>query len=133
MEKELGYKIQGILIEISKKYGNFYKEEFYDKACAELLEIKKINFVSKPKLIIYSLDTGKKLAVYIPDFLIENKIILEIKALPFLPNPAVNQIVQYLKASQYEIGYIVNFGTPKAEILRRIYTNDRKPWFKLHS
>ncbi|OGD65353.1 hypothetical protein A3F08_02140, partial [Candidatus Berkelbacteria bacterium RIFCSPHIGHO2_12_FULL_36_9] len=96
-------------------------------------EIKKINFVSKPKLIIYSLDTGKKLAVYIPDFLIENKIILEIKALPFLPNPAVNQIVQYLKASQYEIGYIVNFGTPKAEILRRIYTNDRKPWFKLHS
>ena len=40
----------------------------------------------------------------------------------------VNQQRSYLKASQYEVAYLVNFGTSKIEIRRSIYTNDRKPF-----
>lgn len=130
LEKELSYKVCGILIEISKKYGNLYKEEFYHNACREKFELTKTDFISQPKINVLSIDSGKKLSTYIPDFLIENKLIVELKALPFLPNVAVNQLDQYLKASKYEVGYIVNFGTPRAEIIRRIYTNDLKPWLK---
>lgn len=128
IEKDLGYKLQGLFIEISKLYGCLYKEEFYHNALLENLEISKIGFISKPQIKIYSLQTGKKLSTYIPDFLIENKIILELKAQPYLNLDTINQLDQYLKASKYELGFLINFGEPKVHIIRRIYTNDRKKW-----
>lgn len=128
IEKDLSYKLRGLFIKISSQYGNLYKEEFYHNALKELLSIEKIKFVSQPKINIYSQNTSKILSVYNPDFLIEDKIIVELKAQPYLNNQSVNQLDQYLKASKYELGFLVNFGEPKANISRRIYTNDRKIW-----
>ena len=127
LEEKLSYKVYGIFIEVSKKYGHLYKEEIYHKACQEQFEKENISYVSKPRIDIISLDTGKKLGAYVPDFLVANKIIVELKSLKMLPKAMSDQLEQYLKASAYEIGYLVNFGRPKAQIIRRIYTNDRKP------
>ena len=82
--------------------------------------------------MIHSIDTGKSLGVYVPDFLIEDKIIVEIKATDFTIRDNLKQHMSYLKAGQYEIGYLVNFGTPRLYIKRTIYTNDRKPWLWKH-
>lgn len=130
LEEELSYKLHGLLIEISKKYGYLYKEQFYHNACVEIFDINNLKYISKPRIEICSIDTGKPLTVYIPDFLINNKIVLELKSVKFINKEMVTQLDQYLKASKFEIGYLVNFGIPKAQIIRRIYTNDRKPWFK---
>lgn len=56
---------------------------------------------------------------------------IEVKAYRFTTKEAVYQLIQYLKASDKEIGIFVNFGIPKADIIRKIYTNDRKPWLHL--
>jgi len=128
LEENLCYKVRGVFIEVSRKYGYLYKEQVYHNACAEIFTRENISSVSQPRIKILSHDTGKQLSVYIPDFLINNKIIIELKALKFLPKIVINQLEQYLKASPYEIGFLVNFARPKVEIIRRIYTNDRKPW-----
>jgi len=129
IEKDLSYKIRGLFIELSQEYGHLYKEEFYHNALKEILGQRKIRFIEKPRINIYSVTSSKTLSTYVPDFLIENKIIIELKAQPILSSEAILQLDQYLKASKFEVGFIVNFGEPKANIVRRIYTNDRKKWF----
>lgn len=126
LEPELSYKIQGVIYEVANKYGRGLKEQIYQKALEEELAKQRINFKQQKRINIYSLETGKKLGVYVPDFVIEDKIILEIKATDFTANNDINQQRSYLKASKYEIAYLVNFNTPKLYIQRSIFTNDRK-------
>lgn len=123
---ELSYKIQGVVYEVANKYGKGLKEQIYQKALEEEFCKQKVKFEQQKRIIIYSLETGKKLGVYVPDFVVEDKIILEIKATDFTANNDINQQRSYLKASKYEIAYLVNFNTPKLYIKRSIFTNDRK-------
>jgi len=126
LEKELSYKIYGIFIKVGKEYGTFQREALYHKALGEELSARGIIFVSKPKIDILSRRTGKKIDFFIPDLIIEDKIIVEIKSVKNILNSYVSQLVKYLEFSKYEIGYLVNFGTLHTEIIRRIFTNDRK-------
>lgn len=128
LEPELSYKIQGAIYNVANKYGKGLKEIIYQKALAEEFTKLGLKFEQQKRITIYSLDTGKPLGVYIPDFLIEDKVILEIKSSEFTTKNNVNQQHSYLRASIYEIAYLVNFGTPKLDIRRSIYTNDRKPF-----
>lgn len=124
--KELSYQIQGVAIEIRKNFGSGHKEQIYQKAYCEELELRKIPFEREKSIKIYSPKTGKFIGVYRPDFVIENKIILEIKALDQIPSKMIDQIYDYLKNSNYELGYFINFGSDKLLMKRIIYTNDRK-------
>lgn len=126
LEKDLSYKIVGCVYNTANKYGKGLKEIIYQKALAEELETKEINFEEQKRIIIFSVDSGKKLGTYVPDFLIEDKIIVEIKASSFTRQDDINQQRSYLRASKYEVAYLVNFNTEKLDIRRSIYTNDRK-------
>ena len=126
LEAELCYKIQGAVYNVTNKYGSGLKEQIYQKALVEELIKQNLQFEQQKRIIIYSLDSGKSLGVYVPDFIIENKVILEIKASNITTRQDINQQRSYLRASIYEIGYLVNFGTPKLDIRRSIYTNNRK-------
>jgi GxxExxY protein len=128
LEKELSYKIQGCVFDVSNKYGKGLKEIIYQKALEEELDREGISFESQRRINIYSFDSGKILGTYIPDFLIGNKVILEIKASNFTTKQDLEQQRSYLRVSEYEIGYLVNFCTEKLYIKRSIYTNDRKPF-----
>lgn len=130
LEQDLSYNVRGVLIEVSNKYGHLHKEQVYQKACEEVFVKRGIKFRSHPKLSVHSIDSGKKLGMYVPDFLIEDKIVVELKAQPVLPRISIQQLEQYLKASKYEIGFAVNFGEPRVRIVRRIYTNDLKPFIR---
>lgn len=124
--KELSYQIQGAAIEIRKNFGSGHKEQIYQKAYCEELELRKIPFEREKSIKIYSPKTGKYIGVYRPDFVVEDKIIIEIKALSQIPKKMVDQLYDYLKNSNYELGYFINFGSDKLLMKRIIYTNDRK-------
>src|SRR3989344_2935094 len=113
LEAELCYKIQGVIYSIANKYGYGLKEQIYQKALAEEFTKQNISFEQQKRINIYSLDTGKSLGVYIPDFVIDKKVVLEIKASSFTTGRDANQQRSYLRASSYEIGYLVNFNTDK--------------------
>ena len=131
LEKDLCFKIVGAVYETSKKYGKGFKEIIYQKALIEALECLGFKVEQQKRINIYSVDTGKLLGTYVPDIIIEDKVVLELKASTFTLDQDVIQQRSYLKASRYEIGYLVNFGTPKIYIQRSIYTNDRKPFLAL--
>ena len=131
LEQDLTYRIRGVIIAVSSRYGPGHKERVYQGACAEALRSARVSFVAQPKIDICSLDTGKKIAVHVPDFVIADCVVLELKAVPQLAMSAIIQLEMYLRATVYEIGILANFGTARAEIVRRLYTNDRKPWMSV--
>ncbi len=68
---------------------------------------------------------GEVVGKYLADIVVEDKVILEIKTVESLTNSHEAQLLNYLKATDIEIGLLMNFGK-SPDILRRIYTNDRK-------
>ncbi len=67
----------------------------------------------------------KKIGTYVPDKIINGKILLEIKCKPFLTREDERQFWLYLKGSNYKLGLLINFGSRKLEIRRRIYDKAR--------
>ena len=126
LEKELSYQIQKCFFGVVNKYGKGLKENIYQKILAEELEKAGLSFEQQKRIDIFSFESGKKLGVYVPDFVIEDKVILEIKSSAFTTKSDLEQQRSYLRVSRYEIGYLVNFSTDKLFIKRSIYTNDRK-------
>ena len=103
--------------------GPVFKESIYQKALEEALKNRDISFVSQKQIPIFY--NGKKVGIYTPDFIIEDKIILEIKCLPVLTFREKKQVWYYLKGTEYKLLLLVNFGGRKLEIVRRIYDKAR--------
>lgn len=121
--KDLAYKIVGCFYNVYNQLGPGYKESIYHKALIIELESNKINSVEEKQLpIVYK---NKKVGVYIPDFIIEDKILIELKAVDFMPKLYEEQLYTYLKGTKYRLGYLVNFGSEKIDVRRRIYDSIR--------
>lgn len=126
--KELSYQVQGAAIAVRKNYGPGHKESLYQRAYAEELQHREIEFEKEKNIAIYS-PRGGKIGSYRPDFVIDDKIVVEVKALDVLPKKMLDQTFDYLRNSKYELGYLINFASPKLFVKRIIYTNDRKGFF----
>lgn len=107
IEKELSYKIMGILFEVHNKLGGEYQEKYYQRAIAKAFKENKISF--KEQIPVDLNFNGEKIGKYILDFLVERKIILEIKAAPRLKPIYFRQVRAYLKAHHLELGILANF------------------------
>jgi len=114
----LSYKITGICFKVHREYGRFCREKQY----ADLLEaIFKRDAVSYKRE--YEISVGNKV-----DFLIEDKIVLEIKAKKFITKDDYFQTQRYLQASRIELALIVNFRNtylkPKRILNIKIYSDN---------
>lgn len=119
------YLIRGSCYSIYKKFRNTQKESVYQKSLAEELKSKGLIVEREKQLAIYHL--GIKVGVYVPDLLINDAIIIELKAKPFLHKEDIRQFWYYLKNSQFRLGFLVNFGEPHGvKIIRRVYDEVRQ-------
>ena len=96
-----------------------HKEVVYHRAVAYELKESKLAFEEEKRVPIFYKD--KRVGFYQPDFAIENRIVLEIKAVEFLPKDAEDQMYYYLKGTDYEVGLLINFGSRKLDVRRRAY------------
>jgi len=128
--KEVSYKVQGCFFEIRKNYGPGQKESIYVNLIIEWLKANSIPYEKEKLIKIYSEKTGKVVGSYRPDIVVDNKIPIEVKSSRVTIQQDEKQLYFYLRNSEYEIGYLVNFSTPRLYIKRIIYTNDRKPFLK---
>ncbi len=128
--KDMSYQIQGAAIEIRKNFGPGHKESIYQNAFAEELKSRSILFDKEKSIHIYSPKTGNIIGSYRPDFIVDNKVIVELKALEITSRKLIDQLYDYLRNSEYELGYFINFGSARLYMKRIIYTNDKK--FKRH-
>jgi len=121
--KDLADKIVGCFYEAYNTLGPAHEEQIHQKALVLEFKSKEIFFNDKKRLKIKY--KGEEIGIYQPDFIIEDKIIIEIKSLPFLPMVSEKQLYYYLRGTDYKLGYLVNFGTEKLDIRRRIYDSAR--------
>ena len=124
--EELSYQIRGAAIEVKNNYGPGHKERLYQRAFAEELSLRRIKHDAQKPIKIYSPKTRTVIGSYQPDFIVEDKIIVELKALEQMPRNVADQLYSYLRNSRYELGFLINFGSDGVDIKRVIYTNDRK-------
>ena len=106
---ELSYKLVGILYKVYRKLGGGYQERIYQAAVKRELIKNKIGFIEQVNIdLIYD---KNKLTRYRLDFIVEHKIVLELKVGPkFLPRD-IMQVLSYLKQSHLQLGILVSFNS----------------------
>lgn len=116
--KDEAYKIIGACFEVYNEKGCGFLEPVYQECLEIELGLQGIPFQSQQQLELHY--KGRLLKQkYIPDFLCYDKIVLEIKAVSALTDEHRAQVHNYLKATGYRLGLLVNFGHyPKLEYER---------------
>lgn len=109
LHKHLSHEIIGLSMKVQNWYGSHHNERIYQKALEEEFDLKSFGYVSQPRLPVISIQTGKTLGWYQPDFLVDDVIILEIKAAQFPTQKFEDQLNEYLRCSEYQVGYLINF------------------------
>jgi len=113
---DLTYKINGAVYEVNKELGSGFLEKVYEKAL--LLELSDRGIKAESQVPIKVEYKGKEVGDYYADIIVEKKVILEIKAVEALKKIHEAQLLNYLKATGYKIGLLINFTHPKAVIKR---------------
>ncbi|PIV83490.1 MAG: GxxExxY protein [Candidatus Moranbacteria bacterium CG_4_10_14_3_um_filter_44_15] len=101
------YQIMGIVFKVYKELGFGHKENVYQKALAKEFKNSGFEFVEQLR---YKLKYKEEmLGIYILDFLVFGKIILEIKQRSFISSKDIDQIYKYLRAKNLKLGIIITF------------------------
>lgn len=119
---DITYKIRGAVFNVYNELGFGHKEQVYQKSLAKEFETNNIPY--KRELPISVSYKGEAVGNYRPDFVVEEKIILELKAVDFMPKSFETQLLHYLKTTGYQLGLLINFGAPHLFIKRLIWTPD---------
>ena len=116
--EDLSYKIRGALFEVYKEKGCGFLEDVYQECLEIELGMQEISFDTQyPLKLSYKGRPLKKR--YIPDFIIAGKVIVEIKAVKEFTDEHRAQLHNYLRATGYKLGLLVNFGHhPQIQIER---------------
>jgi len=122
-EKE-SYEIRGACFEVYKAFGGAFKEKVIDRALTKALEKQGLEVEEQKRIEIYF--GGEKVGTYVPDKIINDCILLEVKVKSFLTKQDIDQFWKYLRGSKYKLGFLVNFGPAKLEIKRIVYDKARK-------
>ena len=104
---ELSYQIIGILFDVFMSLGYGYKEKQYQKAIEIALASTPLDYKSQLPVKIFFKD--KFVAIVYLDFLIENKIVLEIKHGNIFLKKDIDQVINYLKATNLKLGILARF------------------------
>jgi GxxExxY protein len=121
--KVLTEKIIRIFYKVYNNLGYGFLEKVYENAM--LLDFRKENIQAVSQYAIKVFYEDEIVGEYFADILVEGKVIVEIKAARILTLENEAQLLNYLKATDKEVGLLLNFG-PKPEIKRKVFDNLRK-------
>jgi GxxExxY protein len=113
---DLTGKIIGAAMKVHSTLGNGFQELIYQKALAIELTKHGLGFQREVEMQIYY--DGQQIGTRRVDFLVEGRVMVELKAVRQLDNLHLAQAINYLEAYQLEIGLLVNFGAKSLEFRR---------------
>lgn len=117
-------KIIGAAMEVHRTLGSGFLEAVYEEAIAFEFGIQEIGYArQKPMCVFYK---GQKVKEYICDFLVEEKVLVELKALKKITATEESQLLNYLKGTGLQLGLLINFGESSLKYKRFIKTNLRQ-------
>jgi GxxExxY protein len=116
--KDLTYTIIGAAMEVHRILGHGFLESVYEAALAHEFDLRQIPYDRQTQLQVpyKTIIAG----IFRADFLVESKVVAELKAIKALTKDDEAQLLNYLKGTKYRVGLLLNFGAPSLEHKRRI-------------
>ncbi|MFV8366344.1 GxxExxY protein [Flavobacterium sp. LB2R40] len=121
--KELTDGILKTFYEVYNELGYGFLEKVYQNSMYIELKNKGYQVEAQNKIKVYY--KGTEVGEYYADLIVENLVILELKAVDYIVKDFENQILNYLRSTDCEVGLLLNFGK-KPEFRRKIFENNRK-------
>jgi GxxExxY protein len=110
---EITFKINGCAMDVINSLGHGFNEKIYENALAIAFQKRGLNF-SQQKQYEVSFES-QTVGVFVSDFVVEDKIIVELKTIDLISNHEKGQVLNYLRASSLKLGIILNFKNAKLE------------------
>lgn len=116
--EELTYKIRACVYEVYRELGHGFLEQVYERALLKELTTQGMKADCQVSLPVHY--KGDIIAKYYADIIVENKVIIALKAQNKSPSASESQLLNYLRAANIKVGLLVNFTYPKAVIKRLV-------------
>ena len=117
--QDLTEKIIAAYYKVYNTLGYGFLENVYEESMKLELKKKELDVIQQSPIQVFYED--QIVGEYFADLLIDNKVIVELKAAQTLTKAHEAQLLNYLKATEIKVGLLVNFKTPKAEIKRMVF------------
>ena len=123
LHKELTKEILRIFYDVYNELGYGFLERVYQNSLYYELKENGFEVEAQKKIKVYykEIEVGE----YIADIIVDDLVILELKAQEYLVEANEFQLINYLKATDFEVGLLLNFGK-KPEFIRKVFENNRK-------
>ncbi len=127
LHSDLTKKIIRAVYDVFDELGFGFLESVYEKALEKIL-VDRGHEVSR-QFAIPVFFRGEQIGDFRADLIVDNLVIVELKAIEKIHSIHEAQLINYLKATEMEVGLLINFGE-KLQFKRKIFSNDRKPHLK---
>ncbi len=124
MHEEITKVIIGCAFEVINELGAGFLESVYEKALLLALRQKGLSAISQQPIKV--MFRGECVGDFYADIFVEEKVIVELKAVKTIASEHQAQIINYLNATGSEVGLLINFGNPKLEYKRFTRSKDFK-------
>ena len=122
----IGQDIIGASFEVMKNAGRFMRERYYEASLA--YELIQRGYDVKRQVTIPALYKGIQVEdSYIADVVVDGRVIIEIKAIPYMKDEEWRQLMSYLKLSGFKLGYLINFGAKDFSVGK---SSEKSPYLK---
>lgn len=118
-EKELVYAITGCVYEVYRELGHGFLEKVYENALRQ--ELVAQGFAVQNQVPLTVTYKGETVGEYFADLIVDDRVVIELKAQDKVHKAHEAQILNYLKASGKKVGLLVNFAYPKATVKRFVF------------
>lgn len=113
-------KIIGAAFEVHKFLGNGFQEVIYQRALVHEFTVKRLSFEREIEQDIFYKELPKPIGTRRADFVVEGKVLVEIKAVIGLEDVHLAQALNYLKAYKLDVGLLLNFGAKSMQFKRLV-------------
>jgi GxxExxY protein len=122
LHSELTHRLIGLFFDVYKELGGGFLEHVYREAFAISLRDAGLPFARESSIPVHF--RGRVVGSFKPDFIVEDAVIVECKALRALEDAHLAQVLNYLRAARLSVGLLLNFG-PQREFRRLVSTDQR--------
>jgi GxxExxY protein len=126
--RDITRRIVGVFFEVYGELGYGFLESIYRAAMT--LALREAGLQVHPEFALHARFRGRAIGAFRADLLIEDVVLVELKAARGIDSAHIAQLLNYLRCTSLETGLILNFG-PRPQIRRLIFTNDRKSRVRL--
>jgi GxxExxY protein len=121
---ELTKQIIGVFFDVYNRLAYGFLEKVYENALAIEMRERGLRVEQQKRVNVYY--KGQLIGQYFADLVVNELVLLELKAVRKLLDEHTAQLLNYLKATPFEVGLLLNFG-PEPTHVRKVFTNSRKP------